>query len=258
MAERTRTGLGEFLRSRRARLTPAAVGLPDRGRRRTPGLRREEVAELAGIGIDWYVRLEQGRDVSPSGATVDALARALRLDGAEHAHLRALAGTRGLPPFVRESVPDDLRRLLETLTQPAYVTGRRWDLLAWNAAAADLFAGLVGLPEPDRNSLVYLFLEPDARRLFGAGWADDARRVLAKFRVAHDLHPADPAFTGLTARLRATSPEFARWWDRHDIDRGGSGRKTLHHPERGALRFAYSSLHPTGHPALKLVVYTPV
>ncbi|SBT45874.1 helix-turn-helix transcriptional regulator [Micromonospora auratinigra] len=257
MVERPRSGLGEFLRSRRARLSPAAVGLPDRGRRRTPGLRREEVAELAGIGIDWYVRLEQGRDVSPSDATVEALADALRLDPAEHAHLRALAGQRERPPSAPETVPDGVRRLLDSLAQPAYVTGRRWDLLAWNAAAADLFPGLVGLSPADRNSLVYLFLTADARRLFGTGWADDARRLLAKFRVAHDLHPGDPGFAELTSRLRAASPEFAGWWDRHDIDQGGGGRKTLHHPRRGTREYAYTTLHPTEAPGLKLAVYTP-
>jgi len=258
MVDRPRNGLGEFLRSRRARLSPASVGLPDRGRRRTPGLRREEVAELAGIGVDWYVRLEQGRDVSPSDATVDALAGALRLDPAERAHLRALAAHPARPPSAAEAVPDGLRRVLDSLAQPAYVTGRRWDLLAWNDAAADLFPGLVGLPATDRNSLVYLFLTPDARRLFDTGWADEARRQVAKFRVAHDLHPGDPGFVDLTARLRAGSPEFARWWDRHDIDHGGGGRKTLHHPRRGAREYAYATLHPTEAPGLTLAVYSPV
>ena len=124
--------LGDFLRSRRARLGPAEVGLSNGRRRRTPGLRREEVAELAGIGVDWYVRLEQGRAVSPSVTTVDALARALRLKPHEHAHLRALTRPPDRRAFRRETVPDAIRRLVEGLAQPAYVTGRRWDILAWN------------------------------------------------------------------------------------------------------------------------------
>src|SRR5271154_7273426 len=134
MADPSRSAFGDFLRSRRAKLTPQAVGLPDRRRRRTPGLRREEVAELAGIGVDWYVRLEQGRSVSPSVTTIDALARALRLSKTEHAHLRALTRNPDRRAFARETVPDAIRRVVENLTQPAYVTGRRWDVLVWNKA----------------------------------------------------------------------------------------------------------------------------
>src|ERR1700756_1829397 len=134
----SRGELGDFLRSRRERLSPEAVGLSQRRRRRPPGLRREEVAELAGIGVDWYVRLEQGRPVTPSVTTVDALARALRLTELEHQHLRALAGGGGPNPFRREPAPPALLQVLHSLTQPAYVTGRRRDLVAWNAAAADI------------------------------------------------------------------------------------------------------------------------
>src|SRR5260370_30123992 len=132
--------LGEFLRSRRERLSHKTVGLPPGRRRRTPGLRREEVAELAGIGVDWYIRLEQGRSVSPSFTTVDALARALRLSKVEHGHLRALTRNADRRAFVRGSVPAPLNRLVESLNQPAYITGRRWDVLAWNQAADEIFA----------------------------------------------------------------------------------------------------------------------
>ncbi|MDP1752246.1 MAG: helix-turn-helix domain-containing protein, partial [Reyranella sp.] len=131
-----RSALGDFLRSRRERLGPKAVGLASGRRRRTPGLRREEVAELAGIGVDWYIRLEQGRSVNPSVTTVDALARALRLSKVEHAHLRALTRSGDRRAFARETVPEAIRRLVESLKQPAYVTGRRWDILVWNKAAA--------------------------------------------------------------------------------------------------------------------------
>jgi transcriptional regulator with XRE-family HTH domain len=127
--------LADFLRSRRERLSPRMVGLSPGRRRRTPGLRREEVAELAGIGVDWYIRLEQGRSVSPSVTTVDALARALRLSKAEHGHLRALTRHADRRAFVRESVPGPLQRMVERLAPPAYITGRRWDVLAWNEAA---------------------------------------------------------------------------------------------------------------------------
>lgn len=130
---------GDFLRSRRTKLTPEAVGLAVGRRRRTPGLRREEVAELANIGVDWYVRLEQGRAVTPSVTTVDALARALRLSKMEHAHLKVLASGKNPRPFVRETVPIELRRVVATFRQPAYITGRRWDVLDWNSAASAFF-----------------------------------------------------------------------------------------------------------------------
>ena len=131
MPDPGRTEFGNFLRSRRAKLNPKSIGLPDGRRRRAPGLRREEVAELAGIGVDWYTRLEQGRAVSPSVTTIDALARALRLSKVEHAHLRALAAGTNRRAFILETVPVALRNLVESLNQPAYITGRRWDLLAW-------------------------------------------------------------------------------------------------------------------------------
>ncbi|WP_311544425.1 helix-turn-helix transcriptional regulator [Streptomonospora wellingtoniae] len=257
MSEPDRSGLGAFLRSRRERLAPQDVGLPERGRRRTPGLRREEVAELAGIGTDWYIRLEQGRSVIPSPATVGALAAALRLDAAEQAHLQALAGAFVQEPFVRERAPDGLRNLVETLDRPAYLTGRRWDLLAWSPAAADLFADFGAWAEEDRNVLVYLLLDPGARRLFGHGWADQARHLVGRFRAARDLRPADPAFDRLTARLLRGCPEFGAWWDRHDVrEAGGAGTKVLHTPDRGALRFDYATFQADEDPALCLTVYT--
>ncbi len=249
--------LGDFLRSRRERLSPKAVGLPLGRRRRTPGLRREEVAELAGIGVDWYVRLEQGRSVSPSVTTVDALARALRLSKVEHGHLRALTRHADRRAFVRESVPGALKRLVESLNQPAYITGRRWDVLAWNAAADEIFA-FSRLAEEDRNILISVFTKPASRRLFGAAWAEEARRILAQFRTTHDLWAGDPAFRELLDRLRAGSPEFAEWWGRHDIRAAASGEKRMNHPERGLLRFEHASFQANDDPALKLVIYTPV
>ena len=249
--------LGEFLRSRRQRLSPEAVGLPRRSRRRTPGLRREEVADLAGIGVDWYVRLEQGRTVSPSPATLDALAQALRLDETEQAHLRALAGHTSRPAFVRETVPDVLRHLVEGQSDPAYLTGRRWDVLAWNTEAAAVFTDFGRYAEEDRNLLAYLLLDPAARDLFGDGWPAEARRVVAQFRVAHDLWAGDPAFAGLVERLRAGCPEFPAWWESHDEHASGTGHKTLYHPARGRLRFAYATFQANEDPALKLSLYRP-
>jgi transcriptional regulator with XRE-family HTH domain len=255
VTELRRSALGDFLRSRREKLGPKAVGLPEGRRRRTAGLRREEVADLAGIGVDWYIRLEQGRTVSPSTTTIDALARALRLSKTEHAHLRALARPSEHQPFVREAVPDQLRRMIENLNQPAYVTGRRWDVLCWNAAAEDVF-GFGKVPDHDRNSLIRMFIFPAAKRLFGDGWASEARRMVAQFRSTHNLWAADPAFVALIARL-SVSKEFVRLWEAHDIRTVAAGRKLLHHPKRGALRFDYTTFQSNDDPSLKLVIYTP-
>ncbi|WP_428490252.1 helix-turn-helix transcriptional regulator [Rhodopila sp.] len=257
MAETNRDAFGDFLRSRRERLDPNSVGFSALRRRRTPGLRREEVAELAGIGVDWYIRLEQGRAISPSVTTVDALARALRLNTAEHAHLRALTRNADRSRFTREIVPDPLRRLVEGLNQPAYITGRRWDVLAWNAAAAEIFADFGNLAEADRNILLYMLTDPGARRLFAATWATEAKRMVAQFRTTHDLWADDPAFLDLLRRLRDGSTEFAIWWEAHDIRGSGAGQKLLDHPKRGLLRFAYATFQANDDPALKLAIYTP-
>jgi transcriptional regulator with XRE-family HTH domain len=247
--------LGDFLRSRRLKLTPKVVGLPVGRRRRTPGLRREEVADLAGIGVDWYIRLEQGRSVSPSVATIDALARALRLSRAEHRHLKELTQNTDRRAFVREAIPPAIRRTVEQLNLPAYVTGRRWDILAWNAAADEIFA-FSRLADADRNSLLTVLTNPATRRLFGASWAEEARRMVAQFRATHDLWAGDPAFRDLLARLRAGCPEFASWWEAHDVSGIAAGRKFLSHPRKGRLKLEYASFQANDDPALKLVIYT--
>jgi transcriptional regulator with XRE-family HTH domain len=257
MADPRRIEFGDFLRSRREKLSPKAVGLPPGRRRRTAGLRREEVAELAGIGVDWYIRLEQGRTVSPSATTIDALARALRLSKAEHAHLRALARAGDRRAFVIERVPDAIRRMVEGLDVPAYVTGQRWDLLLWNAAAADVF-GFDRFGAGDRNILLHMLTHKAARKLFGMSWADEAKRMVEQFRVAYDVWAGDAAFTELVDLLRTGSPEFVSWWEAHEVRGTSSGRKRLSHPAKGALQFEYSSFQANDDPALKLVIYTPV
>ena len=249
--------LGDFLRSRREKLTPNSVGLPDGLRRRTPGLRREEGAGLAGIGVDWYIRLEQGRSVSPSAGTIDALARALRLSKAEHPHLQELTQTTDRRIFVRETVPPAIQRTVEQINLPAYVTGRRWDILAWNAAADEIFA-FSRLAEADRNSLLSVLTNRATRRLFGESWAEEARRMVAQFRATHDLWAGDPAFRDLLARLREGCPEFAGWWEAHDVGAMAAGRKSLRHPKKGKLRLEYASFQANDDPALKLVIYTAV
>jgi PAS domain-containing protein len=215
------------------------------------------VAELAGIGVDWYVRLEQGRAISPSVTTIDAIARALRLSADEHAHLRSLTRDARGRAFAREIVPETLRRLVEGLNQPAYITGRRWDVLAWNAAAEAIF-DYGRLTERDRNILVLMLTLPAARKLFGSAWADEAQRIVAQFRATHDLWADDPAFLDLLARRRSGCPEFTTWWDTHEVRGGSAGRKRLNVPARGEQSFEYATFQANDDPALRLVIYTPV
>jgi transcriptional regulator with XRE-family HTH domain len=255
MIEKPRSELGDFLRSRRARLSPEDVGLTNGRRRRITGLRREEVAELAGIGVDWYIRLEQGRSVNPSATTIDALARALRLSKVEHGHLRALTRSAERRAFKRESVPEALRRLVNAMVLPAYVTGRRWDVLAWNSAADDLF-GFDKMDEDDRNTLLMILVSPGARRLLRGSWADEAKRMIAQFRPIYDVWADDPAFRALYQRLRSGCPEFADWWKAHDVRGAGAGEKRIHHPKKGLLRFEHASFQSTEDATLRLIVYT--
>lgn len=247
--------LGAFLRSRRAKLQPGDVGLSASRARRTPGLLREEVAHLANISTEWYVRLEQGRSVSPSAATVDALAGALRLDGPERRHLHSLARGAVRRPFVCETVPDALRRVVEGLPGPAYVSGQRWDLLAWNGAAVDLLADFGLRATGERNILLFMFADPEARRLFGAGWAEEARRMLSLFRVTHDLWPGDASFVDLVERLRVGCAEFESWWSDHEVAMPRSGSKRLHLRSGHTVLYEYATFQANDDPALKFSLY---
>ena len=255
MADSPRKEMGDFLRSRRVRTSPEHAATSDGRRRRTPGLRREEVAELAGIGVDWYVRLEQGRPVHPSPQTVAALARVLHLNAAEGAHLRALAERAGHAAFARERVPPALRRIVEALPHPAYLTGRRWDLLAWNAAAETLF-GFGRLAAEDCNVLLYVLTDSEARSLFGRQWSEEARRMVAQFRATYDFWAGDIEFERLVSRLRAGCIEFDGWWEAHDVRATGTGHKTLHSAAGTARRFEYATFQANDDPALKLALYT--
>ncbi|CCE01008.1 helix-turn-helix transcriptional regulator [Bradyrhizobium sp. STM 3809] len=254
MSDPRHAALGSFLRSRREKLTPQAVGLPAGRRRRAAGLRREEVAELAGIGVDWYIRLEQGRAVKPSSSTIDALARALRLTRTEHAHLKALVRGPTRKPFVREQVPQGLRDLVQSLNQPAYISGRRWDVLAWNDPADEIF-GFSRLADADRNTLLLMLCTPGVRKLFGAQWKELARRMVAQFRATYDLWAGDPAFAELLARLRDGSREFDELWAAHDVNALAAGEKLLDHPKKGRVKLRYATFQANDDPALKLAIY---
>ena len=227
-------------------------------RRRTPGLRREEVAERARIGVDWYIRLEQGRTVSPSSATVDALAKALCLSKVEHAHLRALATTSHRAAFCRETVSDELRRMLGSLNNPSYITGRRWDILAWNDAAADLFRDLTRVSQEECNVLLLMFKSPHMKNLFGTSWEAQAKHVLSAFRASYDFWADDRAFVELREKLQQACPDFENWWEPHEVSSAFGLRKELHHPGRGLMGFDIASFQANDDPSLRLVIYTPL
>ena len=255
-----RREFGAFLRSRREKLTPAGVGLPDGFRRRTPGLRREEVALLAGVGTTWYTWLEQGRDVRASAEVLSALADALRLDAAERRHLFALSDR---PPTEMisqgpEQVPESLRRMLVSLTgQPAYILGRRWDVLAWNSAAVAIF-GDYGLLQGDaRNTIYRVFTDPAHRRLL-VDWESVAATSLAMFRADSARYAGDPDFERLITTLMRDSPEFRAWWPRQEVQRPLTGHKRLCHPHGGLMTFEYTALAVIDRTDMKLVVYTPL
>lgn len=258
-SEDRRRELGAYLRSRRGRLAPGDVGLAPGARRRTPGLRREEVALLAGVGTTWYTWLEQGRDVRPSAEVLTALGDALRLDPAEKRYLFILAG-RPAPEWrvaAEERVEEPLQRLLSSLRmQPAYVMGRRWDILAWNRAAAAVFGDYGRLQGDQRNIMHLIFADPGHRRLV-FGWEDLARATLGLFRADSAKYVGDPAFVRLIDALLHQSPEFRRWWPEHDVLRRLSGLKRLQHPTAGLMAFEHMSLAIDDGSDMKLIVYTP-
>lgn len=253
----TRRGeLGMFLRARRERVAPADVGLPASARRRTPGLRREELALLAGISATWYTYLEQGRDVRPSEQVLTAVARALRLDDAERAHLLSLADvTRPAPLPVEQVAPEVAAVPALVEPAPSYVTGATTDVLAWNGAAAELFSGLSATPAGCRPNLArWVFLAPEARQIL-VDWEDVAQTVLARLRRNAGRHPGDPRFATLVGELRERSAEATAWWPRYDIAINRSGTKAVRHPTRGRLTLTYASFTVADAPEQVLVVY---
>lgn len=253
-----RRQLGDFVRAQRERVNPAEVGLTAPMRRRTPGLRREEVAQLAGLSTTWYTWIEQGRDVSVSPMALARLANALRLGRAERAYLFELAGKRDPDPGPgeTETLPPPVLACIETIAAPAYILDRHWNARGWNAAAERLFTGWLdreGSPDPERNLLRFIFLEPGARSLI-CDWDERARRVVAEFRAHAGAHLNDKALSGLIEALRSQSTDFARLWDRHGVLGREGGERTFHHPTEGFLRYEQVTFDLAGHPDVKLTI----
>jgi transcriptional regulator with XRE-family HTH domain len=255
--EKRREELADFLRTRRASLQPGDVGLPDGGRRRTAGLRREEVAHLAGVGVTWYTWLEQGRDVRASLEVLEAISRALRLTSAERTHLILLGRGEEPPPgkTPTERVPPPVRRMLESLDpNPAFILGRRWDYLAWNRAASAVFGDFEAIPRGARNHVWLTFMDPARRDLF-TDWERGMRLMVARFRADSARHLGDPSFEQLIHALRQSSSEFCREWTRHNVARSGAGRKELQHPSAGTLVFEHATFNPIDAPEQRLALY---
>jgi transcriptional regulator with XRE-family HTH domain len=246
--------LGEFLRSQREKLKPETLGLPTGGRRRTPGLRREEAAQLCGLSVTWYTWLEQGRDVSVSPSALARLASALRLGRAERSYLFELADRRDPDEHDKDddTVPPTVLACLETIGSPAYVLDRTWNARGWNAHAERLFVGWLDRPDA-RNLLRFIFLEPAARALIH-DYEDRARRVVAEFRANVSTHLEDAPVRALTEELRTCSPRFARLWGEHDVLSREGGRRTFNHPRHGFLHFEQVTFNLASRPDLKLTI----
>lgn len=244
-----RAELSEFLRTRRARLKPEDVGLASMGRhRRVPGLRREELAQLAGVSVAYYTRLEQGNGRNVSAEVLDAIARALRLSDTEHAHLVHLASPtrqrrRSPAPKRQQQVRPALRHLLDSLEGvPAYIGGARSDILAWNRMAAALFGDWGRMPRAERNWARLTFLNPDYRELF-LDWDSKASDMVSYLRLYAGRNPEDPELSALVGELSVKSEEFRRLWATHDVKEKGHGVKRMRHPLVGELTLAYETLH---------------
>ncbi|MEV0093492.1 helix-turn-helix transcriptional regulator [Streptomyces sp. NPDC050738] len=257
--------LGIFLRARRSRVTPADVGLPEGiGLRRTPGLRREELATLAGVSIDYYTRLEQGKETRPGPAVVDALAATLRLNDDEHEHLRGLAaqGAARDParskPVPGRTVRPGVHQLLEALRpNPAYVVSRTNDILAANPGGYRLLAGIEEWPARQRNILRFFFLHPGARTLYPE-WEKLAPAAAGRLRAMAGTDPDAPDLVELVGELAVKSPEFARLWQRYDVEARVDGHKHFHHPDVGDVTLGYESMTLARTEEQRLVAYHAV
>jgi transcriptional regulator with XRE-family HTH domain len=259
--ELRRSELAAFLRSRRERITPQDVGLPPGLRRRTAGLRREEVAQLAGVGVTWYTWLEQGRRINASVQVLDAVARTLKLDQAEHQHLYRLAdvpdaSADGAPPEC-PSISPDIQGILDSLSPlPAAVINERFDVLAWNDAYAAVWPGVVGTSPGDRNTLWLVFRYPGCCNPY-VNRDEQLSTLVAQLRGAYGRHVGEPAWTGFVQRLQAASPLFSRLWAEQHVASSVTYLKIFRHPAHDRMAMTTTSLGVLSIPGTRLIVYTP-
>ena len=258
VTERRNQALGQYLRTRREQTAPDSVGLAVGSRRRTPGLRREEAAQICGVGVTWYTWIEQGRDVSVSPWTLARLARGLKLTRAERAYLFELAGKHDpdRPTTPEDDIPDAVLASVDAIACPAYILDRTWTARKWNVLAGRLFVGW--LDQGDRpNLLRFLFLRPESRRLF-RDWDVRARRVTAEFRATVGHSVDNPAIAALIADLRAGNSDFARFWDMGSVQELGGGERTFDHPADGFQTYRQVSFTVSGWPDFRMAMLMPV
>lgn len=259
--EQRRLDLADFLRTRRMHLLPEQVGLVSGGRRRTPGLRREEVAQLAHVGVSWYTLLEQGRDIRPSSEVLHNIADALQFTPAERQHLFLLAEQphRVNMHASNEQVSPALRRVLDALNPiPAYIFDNRWNYLAYNTAADRVLLLSKPVPPYENNAVWRIFANPTSRYLYVPKWEQLAQKLLAEFRADSAQYADEAWFKRLVADLQRVSPEFRAWWPRHDVRGKSDTLKTIEHPLVGCLVFEHTTLQVPAMPRLKLMIYTPL
>ena len=257
-SERRRVELGKFLKSRRARLKPEDFGMPAGSRRKTPGLRREELALLAGVGVTWYTWLEQGREINASTQVLDAVARTLRLDRAERWHLYALAEAMPVVASTpRCTVPDSIVEIVRSLDPlPAVVVNARFDIITENDAYTDLFRHVHSLPCVHRNALWCTITEPRSRELFPQ-YEENVRYMVARLRASYGRHVGDPDWEEDIRRLSALSTEFAELWALHEVAEFRPTSMAYRHPDAGPLTFTTNELQVQAGPEARLVVRTP-
>jgi transcriptional regulator with XRE-family HTH domain len=255
--ETHRRQLIDFLKGCRARLSPVDVGLPDTNRRRTPGLRREDVAALAGVSVTWYTWLEQGRNIQVSADVLERICATLRMSSDEREYLFALVQHRPAPPIPARAheVTPTLARMIEGIALPAYVMTVRWDVIAWNRLTALTFRDFGKLPPEKRNMLRILLVDDKLYQHDPVAYEATARRILSKFRVDYSQAPGDPAFEELIAELAARCPIFRRLWNSPEVC--GRSEAVAYHPQHGGMTFEHSSYVPEGSPTLRVVIFVP-
>jgi transcriptional regulator with XRE-family HTH domain len=257
--ELRRRELGAFLRSRRERVKPEDVGVRWSRRRRTPGLRREEVAQLAGVGVTWYTWLEQGRNINPSAQVLEAISRTLQFDSHEHAHLFTLAGIPSTATVANQCLdlcPNALTLIAQLEPFPASIVNDRLDLLAYNRVYASFFDDLDSLPVEDRNYLWLAFTDPGWRKVI-VDWDEAVAVMVAEYRAAMAHHLDEPAWKVLVARLHRASPEFTEMWARHDVQAAEGRKKRALHPTVGLMTFEYTNLWLGQRLGTRVVALTP-
>jgi len=257
--ETRRKQLGDFLKIRRAKLSPTQTGFSSEVRRRTPGLRREEVSQLIGVSVDWYTWLEQGRDIHPSSQFLESLAAVFHLSPSERNHVFLLAQQQ-LPLDAQQSqgiVSPALQGFLDLQgSSPAYITNLKWDIIAWNQAACVVFGDYETMSVRERNTVWRAFTSPYIKQLL-EDWEGHAQRRLAQFRASYSLYNNDPLWTTMIADLSQINDDFRNWWPRHEVLDSPEGTKTLHHPTAGKLLLGHLSFHVCDAPDLITTVHIP-